>query len=154
MLDLLPLEETQAPVHPVGNGRIEQRVLQHPGLGIGAVQHPDAGQLYPVLLQSLHLVHDVARLVEIGGRLEHPQRLAMALRGPQVLAEPGAVITDQVVRGIQNVAVGAVILLQLDDLATPKSRSKACMLAEWPAEGVDGLVVVSHREYRTVVARQ
>ena len=39
ILDLRPLEETVSPVNAVGDSGEHQRLFDHPGLGVGAVQH-------------------------------------------------------------------------------------------------------------------
>ena len=148
MLDLGPLKKAQAAVHLVGQAGIEQRGLDHPALRIAAVQHGDFVPRQAVAHQLAHLVHHPLRLGEVAGGLKHPHRLARALRGAQVLAQAAAVVADQPIGAVQDVAAAAVVFLQLDLVAHVKFPHKVGHVAHArTAKGVNALVVVAHRQH-------
>jgi len=71
------------------------------------------------------------------------------------LAEPRGVVADECVGGFQDVAGGAVVLLQLDDPGAGEILLEAQdVLDLGAAPGVDGLVVVTHHEGDAVRAGQ
>ena len=105
--------------------------------------------------QRLHLFDDEGRFLEIGGRFVQPQRFAAALGGPQVLAQTLAVVADQRVGRVQDVALAAVVLLQLDHAALGELALEVEHVARGgAAESVDRLIVVADREDRVVAACQ
>jgi hypothetical protein len=133
VLDFGALEEAQAAVHAVRHAGVEQRRLDHPALRVAAVEHGDLlarnarlGAL--VAHQVAHLLDHPLRLGQVGRRLVHAHRLARALVGAQVLAQARLVVADQRVGRIEDVAVAAVVLLQLDLVRTSNSRTKSAML--------------------------
>ena len=155
VLDLLAFEEAQSAIDPVADSGIEQRVLQHPRLRVRAIQQRHVGQAHAFALEVLHLVDDERGLLHVRGRLEHAQRFADAFGGPEILAEPLAVVRDERVRGVEDVAVGAVVLLELDDLLDVEVALEGRHVADvGAAKGIDALVVVAHREHRCLLAGQ
>ena len=116
MLHLRALEEAHSAVHAIRYGRIEQRVLQHPRLGIRAVKHGDLGQRESLVGQTLGDVNHECCLVVIRRRRHPAHRVALPFAGPQVLAEPGCVVLDERVGNVENVTVRSVVLLQLYQL--------------------------------------
>ena len=117
-----------------GMRRIEQRMLEHARLRVAAIEQRDLVERQAVADEPLDDVDDERRLVEVGRRRERAHRLALAFARPQVLAEPRRVVLDQRVGRVEDVAVRAVVLLELDQLApahpaVAKSRSKCCMFA-------------------------
>ena len=158
VLDLGPLEKAQAAIHPVGHGRIEQRGLDHPALRIAAVEHrdllaTDARHRTVAAHQVPHFLDHPLRLGEVGRRLIDPHRLAGALRGAQVLAQPGLVVADQLVGRIEDVAEAAVVLLQLDLVLDMEFAHEIGHVADpRAAERVDALVVVADRQHRAAGA--
>ena len=148
MLDLGPLKKAQAAVHLVRQAGIEQRGLDHPALRVAAVQHGDFVPRQAVAHQLAHLVHHPLRLGKVAGGLKHPHRLARALRGAQVLAQTAAVVADQFIGAVQDVAAAAVVFLQLDLVAHAKFTHKVSHIAYTrAAKGVNALVVVAHRQH-------
>ena len=122
-------------------------MLQHPRLGVGAVQQRDVGAAGALPHQGLDLLDDPARLVAVGEGLIHADRLAGAAVGPQALAEALGVVADQGVGGVEDVAVGAVVLLQADHALHPEVALEVAHVADLgAAETVDRLVVVAHAE--------
>ena len=149
MLDFGTLEKAQAAVHAVRNGGVEQLRLDHAALRIAAVEHGDFLALPAVLFHELldFLDHPL-RLGHVGGRLVDAHGLARALGGAQVLAQALAVVADERVGAVQDVAVGAVVLLQLDLLAHVELAHEVLHVAHArTAKGVDALVVVAHGDH-------
>ncbi len=133
VLDLGTLEEAHAAIDPVRHPRIEQRVLDHARLRVGSIEHRDLGERDALVGEPLHDVDDERRLVDVGWRGEGAHRLARCIRGPQVLAQPALVVLDQRVGRVEDVAVRAVVLLELDELDRrgPAARSRARSAACW-----------------------
>jgi hypothetical protein len=67
-----------------------------------------------VALQGLDFFDDPARFVTVGIGFVDADRLAAAGFGPQVLAQALGVVLDDGVRRVEDVAVGALVLLQPD----------------------------------------
>ena len=150
MLDFSSLKEAQAAVYTVGHTGIEKRRLDHPALGVAAVQDSDFFSFNIVAHQLLHLVHHPLGFQEVARRLVNTHGLARALGRAQVLAQPLAVVADQRISTIQNVAVRAVVLLQLDLVLHIKLAHKVGHIAHTrAAKGVNALVIVAHRQHRT-----
>ena len=162
MLDFCALEKAQAPVHTVGQAGIEQRGFNHPALGVAAVQHRDVAALghalsaiavLAIAQQLLDLLDQPLRLGEIARGLHDPDQLAQALVGAQVFAQPGFVVANQLVGGVQNGAAAAVILFQLDLVAHRILAHKIGHVAHACAtEGINALVIVAHRKHGAVRA--
>ncbi len=153
MLDLGTLEEAHAAIDAVRHAGVEQRVLEHARLGVGAVEHRDLRRRDVVCDQALHHVDDERGLVDVGRRRVRAYRLALAVHGPQVLAEPRLVVPDQRVRRVEDVAMRAVVLFELDQLHRRVGRAEIALemlhVGDVGApERVDGLVVVADREHR------
>ena len=147
VLHLLPLEEAQAPVDAVRDPRREERVLDHPRLRVRPVEDGDLAPREAVARERLDLLRHPVRFVAVGLRLVDAQRLALARRRPQVLAEPAPVVRDERVRGVQDVAVRAVVLFQPDHVPDLELALEVGHVADVrAAEPVDRLVVVAHRE--------
>ena len=99
-------------------------------------------------MQRLRLLEQPLGLGEVAAGLVDAHRLAGAGLGAQVLAQAPAVVADQRIRGVQDVAEAAVVLLQLDDLAHAVLALEVGHVADpRAAEGVDALVVVADGEH-------
>ena len=145
ILDLLALVEALAAVNPVLGATPHEGLLKHAGLGVGAVQHGNVAGVVAVSYQLLgHLQYEGGLVPLVHGVVQR-DALAPVVLGPQRLLLAALVVGDDLVGGVQYVAGGAVVLLQLDGHAlgevlfeiqyVPKVR---------PAPAVDGLVVVAH----------
>ena len=155
VLDFLALEKAQAAVDAIGHAGIEQRMLEHARLRVRAIQQRHFRQPHAFVVQRLDFLDDEARFVDVGAGLVDAQRLAFAFRSPQVLAETPAVVLDQRVGGVEDVAVRAVVLLELDHLLDREILLQVLHVGgRCAAEGVDRLVVVADRENRVVRAGQ
>ena len=149
MLDLGAFEKPQTAVDLVGNAVGEQHLLDHARLRVGPVQHRDLAAPRTPGDQVLDLGDQPASFVEVGAGFEHPHRLAMPLLGPEVLAKALAIVLDQCIGGVQDVAVRAIVLLQLDQVLYPEIAFEVEHVADTRApEGVDRLVIVPDREHR------
>ena len=155
MLDLLALEKSQAAIDFVRDSRPEQRVLQHPRLGVGTVQERHAAQVRTGAVQRFDFINDEAGFVVVRRGRVNAHRLALACLSPQILAEPLLVLLDHCVGGIENIALRTIILLQLDDIAAGIVSLEIAHVADLgTAEFVDRLIVVAHREHRRAAAAE
>src|SRR5258707_12780367 len=125
-------------------------------LRIRAVEHRHVRKARAVARERLHLLDDPARLVGIGLAFEHPDRVAFAGRGPEILSQTVAVVGDQRVRRVEDVAVRAVVLLQAHYLRHFELALEVGHVADVrAAESVDRLVVVADAEvFRAAAAEQ
>ena len=92
-------------------------------------------------------LHDETRLVDLVEGRVTSDRLALAVLGPEVLAEPSRVVGDQCVGRGQDVAARTVILLQPDDLRIRVITLKGLNIFDLrAAPAVDRLIVVADGE--------
>ena len=153
VLDFGALEEAQAAVHAIRNARRHEDFFEHPGLGVRAVQDGHVAPRATLVHPFADAVHDELGLVALVERGVQPDAFAVAARGPQVLAEAPGVVGDQRVRGLEDVAGGAVVLLQAVHLrGRVVARETREVLHARTAPAVDGLVVVTHHEGRAILA--
>ena len=145
VLDLGALKKAQPAIHAVGHSSVEQGRFDDPALRVAAVQHGDFLALETVVFDQLaDFFHRPARFKQVAGRLVHAHRFARPLVCAQVLSQAPGVVVDQVVGGVQNVAVAAVVLLQLDLLLHVEFAHKVRHVAHArAAKGIDALVVVA-----------
>ena len=130
-------------------------MLQHPRLGVGAIEDGDLRRRHAVAHQFADFFDDKTRLVEIGPGLKGADRLAFAGVGPQVLAETIAVVLDDGVGGGKDVAVRTVVLLQPDDVvATIVALEFAHVADLGTTEAVNRLVVVTDGKHLGAAAGQ
>ena len=149
ILDLGALEESQAAVHAVRDAGGQKRLFEYPGLSIGPVQHRGFVAPMPPREVFIDAVDHEVRLVvfvERGVEGDGFSRLAL---GPQVLSQPHRVVGDDRVGGVEDVAGGAVVLLQAHHAGTGEIALETLeMLHPRPAPAEDGLIVVAHHERR------
>ena len=151
MLDFGALEKPQAPVDLVRDAGIEQRALHHAALRVAAVQQRDVAARRALAVQLLRLLDEPLRLGVVAGGFAHPHRLARPGLGAQVLAQPVGVARDELVGRVQDVAVGAVVALQLDDALDVELALERRHVAHLgAAERINALVVVADGEHRGV----
>ncbi len=79
-------------------------MFEHARLRVGAVQQRDLGKPDAFAIELPDLLDDERGLVHVRRRLVYTQLVAAALRRPQVLAEAVAVVLDQRVGRLQDVA--------------------------------------------------
>ena len=154
MFDFSALEKAQAAVHTVGHGHVEKRGFNYPALRVGAVEHGDFLAVHAVAYELLHLVDHPLRFGKIAGCLVNAHRLTRALLGAQVLAQAAAVVADERVGRIEDIAVAAVVLLQLDLVPHVELAHKVGHIADpRTAKGINALVVVTHGQNGPAVGR-
>ena len=146
MLDLGALEEAHAAVDAVRHAGVEQRMLDHARLRVAS----DTARAISVERAApssrrgaLHHVDDELRLVEVGRR-----RVTRAPARPcprsvhRFLPRRVCVVPDQRVGRVEDVAVRAVVLLELDQLhgasdVGTRARSAAMLPTLRAAERID-----------------
>ena len=151
---LLAVEERHPAHHHVGDAVRPQLRLEGPELDLGPAEDGEVGG--PRLVQPQELPDLLDR--ELGLRdlvLEaqeaHP--LALSPRRLQGLLVAGGVLPDDGVGRVQDLAGGAVVGLQADDLGPLEIAGEAQDLADvGPPPAVDGLVVVAHHADVPVLA--
>ena len=152
MLDLGALEKAQAAINPVGHASVEQRCFHHPALRIAAVQQRNFLALGALTHQLAHFIDKPLCLGKVADGLDHPHRLARAGLGAQVFAQPLAVVADQLIGRIQNVAETAVVALELDLVRDVEFAHKVSHVAHaCAAKRVNALVVVTDRHHRAAL---
>ncbi len=145
VLDLLALEEPQAAVHPVRNARREQVFLEHPRLRVRTVEDGVVGALAAARDPLADLPNDELGLVALVVGAEEADRRALALAGPEFLADAAAVVADDGVGGIEDVAGRAVVLLEPEQLHVVEIPAVLLQVLDpRAAPAVDRLVVVAH----------
>lgn len=144
VLDLGTLEEALAAVDAVGNLLPQQGFLQHPRLGVGAVEDGDLAARQAALERALDRLDHVARLVVLVERGVQAQRLAVLAVGPQLLAQASLIVGDQGVGGLEDRRGGTVVLLQADHLGVGEVVAELLdVLDPCATPAVDRLVVVA-----------
>jgi hypothetical protein len=76
------LEKAHAAIDAVRHARVEQRVLDHTRLRVGAVEHGDLRRRDAIGNQAIDDVDDECRLVDVGWRGKGAHRLAFGIGGP------------------------------------------------------------------------
>ena len=149
VLDFRAFKKAQAAIHAVGDAGIEQAAFQHAALGVAAVEQGDFLAREAVVFgERLDFLDQPTRFVQIGGRFVDAHRFARALVGGQVFAQALAVVFNQGVGAVQDVAVAAVVALQLDLVRHGKFAQKVLHIAHaCAAKGVDALVIIAHGQH-------
>ena len=147
VLDLLALEEPQAAVDAVRDARREQVFLEHARLRVRAVENRRVAPVAAARDPVADLVHDEFRLVALVVGAIEPDRLALAAFGPELLADAAAVHGDDRVRGREDRAGRAVVLLEPAELHAREVAAELLQVLDpRAAPAVDGLVVVADHE--------
>ena len=149
MLDFRAFKKAQAAIHAVGDAGVEQAAFQHAALGVAAVEQGDFLAREAVVFgERLDFLDQPTRFVQVGGRFVDAHRFARALVGGQVFAQALAVVFNQGVGAVQDVAVAAVVALQLDLVRHGKFAQKVLHIAHaCAAKGVDALVIIPHGQH-------
>ncbi len=142
--DLRALVEARAADHAIGQAEGDEAVLELAHLERGAHQDGDLVERMLRALQLLDLLADGAGfLLGIPGAGDG-DLLARHVLGAQRLAEPALVVGDQVRGGGEDVAGGAVVALQPDDLGAGEVVVEAQDVVDLgAAPAIDRLVVVA-----------
>ena len=155
MLDFLALVKAQAAVDFVGDAGAEQGLFQNARLRIAAVEHRHLRQIPAFALQRPCFVHHKLGFFAVVDGLQQADFFARIGIGAQIFAQTPAIVGNQGIGGGEDVAVGAVVLLQLNRLINGKFAHQRRHIAHMrAAKAVDALVVVAHRKHRRMFARQ
>ena len=148
VLDLGALEEAQAPIDPIGNLGIDQGLLEEPRLGRGAIEDGALGAAVALVRHiAVNAIDHEAGLVHLveGGVTQNG--LALGILGPEILTQARGVMRNQGVGGLEDIAGGAIILLQAHHLGVGIVALEALdVFHPGPAPAIDGLIVVAHQE--------
>ena len=155
ILDLGPFEKAQTAIDAIGDIGAQQCLLQHAGLGVGAVEDGILGTCPPLGAPVLDLLGNKTGLVEIiEGGIEL-DRFAISILGPELLAHAPRVVLDQCVGSIEDVTAGAVVLLQPQGLNLGKVTGEAAdVLHLRPTPAVNTLVIITQNKYRSLFTSQ
>ena len=157
VLDLGALVELRAADHLVGDVVADERVLEHPALGVGPVEDRDLVRAIVLLGdEPLDLAGDVARLRVLVVELGDHDRLPAPGLGPEVLLLLLAVVGDDRVGRVEDRLGRAVVLLELDDLGAGEVALEVEDVADvGAAEAVDRLgVVADDRQVAVLLGQQ
>jgi hypothetical protein len=147
--DLHALVEARAADDAIGQADGQKPVLEGAHLVRGADQHRhvvgrDRVEPARARLQPLDLLADPARLLLAVPMADQADLLALARVGPERLAQPVLVGADHAIRRREDVAGGAIVLLQPDHLGAGKILLEAQDVADFgAAPAIDRLVVVA-----------
>ena len=145
VFDLRPLEEAEAAHHAVGDAVALEGHFHLVGEGVHAVEHRAVPPLPPLAIGFQELGGDVHALFPLVPGGVEADLFPLAVVGPEVLALAPPVVADDGIGGLQDVAGGAVVLLQADDAGVFVLALKGKDILNGGApEAVDGLVVVAH----------
>ena len=147
MLDFRTIKKAQAPVNSIGNTCRHKRLFNHAALSIRAIQNRDFMLFNTAPHRFTNFLHAVLRFIAIIACAENTNTLAVARARPKVFPQTVIVMCNEFIGGIQNVTEGAVILFELNQVTDLKITLKIHHVADiGAAEGVNRLIVVTHRE--------
>ncbi len=156
ILDLGALEEALAAIDAIRQPGLDQRLLEQSRLRRGAIEDGAVAARQSFLLaratDALDHEPGLVDLVEGGIAAD---RLAGAVLGPEILAEPARIVRDQRVGGAKDGAGGTIVLLQTDDLGIRIVALEALDILDPRATpAVDRLIVVADQEQIVAIPRQ
>ncbi len=130
--------------HAIGQAEGDEAIFELAHLERGAHQNRDLVQRLALALQLLDLLADATSLFFRIPRAGHRDLLAVDVLGAQRLAEPAFIVRDQIRGGGEDVAGGAVVALEPDDLCAGKVVLEAQDVVDLgAAPAVDRLIVVA-----------
>jgi hypothetical protein len=109
----------------------------------------------PLVDEATDTLDDEARLIDLVEGFIATDRLAGTVLSPEVLAQPCGIVGDQRIGRFQDVAGGAIVLLQPDGARRRIiGLERLDVLDLGPAPAVDGLIVVADGEQMVVATRE
>src|SRR5690349_12827406 len=142
--DLGALVEAEAADDLVGKADRDEALFELAGLELGADEDGDVVEAAAADLDGFDFLADAAGLLRAVPDADDADLLAVALVGPERLAEAAAVVGDEAVGGGEDVRGGAVVLFQPDDLRAGEVLLEAEDVGDLgTAPAVDRLVVVA-----------
>src|SRR5690606_37775422 len=112
IFDFSTLEEPETPVHTIRNARGQQRLFERSRLCVRAIEDRAVAALTAAIHPLANAVDVEVRFVALVERGVELDRLAALPARPEILPEPSAVVADERVCGIENVAGRSVVLLE------------------------------------------
>ena len=147
VFDFGPLKKAQPTIDAIRHSGIEQRRLDHPALRVRAIEHRNFFSGGVFAHQLLHFVHHPLGFGKVTTSFKHAHRFSRPLIGTQIFTKAFAVVADQRIGGVQDVAVTAVVLLQLDLVLHTKLAHKVRHVADArSAKSVNALIVITYRQ--------
>ena len=142
---LFALVEPDAADDLVRQTEPDEDLFEHPGLGVGPVEHRHVGRLgLAGVAQRIDLLGDPAGLVVLVLGHEALDQLARAGIGPQVLRPAVGVAGDDGVGGVEDRLGRSIILFQQNGFRVRVVPLELVDVADGgAAEGIDGLVGVT-----------
>ncbi len=153
--DLGAVEEPRAADDLVRDAGAQQEVLEHAGLRVHAVEDGHVVVARAAVVELLDLRADPAALVALVGGLEELDLLAVARIREEALLLAAGVVGHHGVRGVEDMAGGAVVLLQAHGTGVGVVLLEVEDVLDVRASpGIDGLVVVAHDHEVAVLGRE
>ena len=155
VLDLAPLVEADAAHDDVRDAPAPQRVLQHPRLGVGAIEDGHAVPRHALAAQAEDRLGDErGLLVLVPGAIE-ARRVAGRVLGPQRLVLALDVVGDDAGGQRQDRLRRAIVLLEAHDLGARIVVLEVEDVADVRASPlVDRLIAVAHDAHVAVLGRE
>ena len=155
ILHLGPLVELGPTHHPVVDALAGEQILQHPRLGVHAVEDGDLAGIGAVVERRLDAAGHVPGFGVLVLGLDHPHHVARAEVRPQPLRLAITIVLDHAVRGVQDRLGRAVVLLERDHDGVREVLLELADVADvGAAEGVDRLILVAHHRQVAVLLGQ
>ena len=127
-------------------------MFNHARLRIRAIQDRNFTARLAFGNQAFRFFDQPLRFLQVTARFVNPYRFAMAGIGTQILAQPFAVMRNQLVGRIQDMAVRAIILLELDQvLHIEFTLERGHVTDVRAAERINALVVIADGEHGALV---
>ena len=148
VLDFSAFEIALATIHAIRQTGRKQCMFNHARLRIRAVQNSDFAAQGTFCHQTLDLLNEPLRLLQITAGFKNTHRLTMPGVGPQILAQTFAVMRDEDIGGVQNVAMRAIVLLELDQILHLEFALEGAHVANVrAAKGINTLVIIAHSKH-------
>src|SRR5262245_45629212 len=142
--DLGALVKAEAADDLVVEADRDEALLELAGLELGANEDRDVVERAAADLVRFDLLADPARFFRPVPDTDLSNLLAIAGIGPQSLAEPARIMGNEAIGGCEDMACGAVILFEADDLRAREVLLKAEDVGDLrTAPGIDRLIIVT-----------
>ena len=155
VLDLAAIVELRRAVDAVGQARAHKHFFHNAALRVHAVEDGDIAVILAGLAHLADAVAHPGRLLALVARVKKRDRRSLAQLRPQLFLLAAFVMRDNVVRRVEDVGGGAVILFELDNAAVREILLEFQNVADIrAAPAIDGLIVVADDAHVMPLARQ
>ena len=145
VLDFLTVIEPQSRQHPVRNSPEGEFLFKCTGLGVFPIQHRHIAVGISRLVQAIDFTADIPGLLLLVGQSTVGDLRSVLFLRPQSLLLPALIVANDGVGQVQNISVGAVILLQFDGSHLRKILLEIQNIPNVrPSPLVNALIVVPH----------